>query len=237
MDGFATSGPLRFFLDLPDPRALNVRHRLIDIIVICICAVICDADGWEEFEDFARVKESWFKTFLDLKHGVPSADTFRRVLSSLNPDAFERAFISWMQSVVQTSGGKLLAIDGKSIRRSFEHGWDKSGMAHMVSLFVQNNGQVFSQIKTEGKGTELAGIMQILSLADLNGATVTIDAMGCQKQVAKAITERGGDYILCVKENQKSLCESVTKHLDEMILEKFKDVAQFLAEDLKKDSP
>ena len=95
----------------------------------------------------------------------------------------------------------------------------------MVSLFVQNNGQVFSQIKTEGKGTELAGIMQILSLADLKGATVTIDALGCQKPVAQTITERGGDYILCVKENQKSLHESVKKHLDEMILEKFKDVA------------
>ena len=129
MDGFATSGPLRYFLSLPDPRALNVRHRLIDIIVISICAVICDADGWEEFEEFADVKQRWFKTFLDLPHGVPSADTFRRVLSALDPDAFEQAFIQWMKSVVQSSGGKLLAIDSKSIRRSFEHGWDKSGMA------------------------------------------------------------------------------------------------------------
>jgi predicted transposase YbfD/YdcC len=129
-----------------------------------------------------------------------------------------------MQSVVESSGGKLLAIDGKSIRRSFEHGWEKSGMAHMVSLFVQNNGLVFSQLKTEGKGTELAGIIKILGLADLRGATVTIDAIGCQKQVAKLITERGGDYILCVKENQKSLHDAVKGLLDEMILEKFKDL-------------
>ena len=93
------------------------------------CAVICDADGWEDFEDFADAKLEWFKTFMDLRHGVPSADTFRRVLSTLDPDAFERCFINWMQSVVTLSGGKLVAIDGKSLRRSFERGWDKSGMA------------------------------------------------------------------------------------------------------------
>ncbi len=123
MDGSATTGPLRFFRDLPDPRAANVSHRLIDIIVISICAVICDADGWEDFEDFAEAKAQWFETFMDLRHGVPSADTFRRVLGALDPDAFERCFINWMQSVVTLCGGKLVAIDGKSLRRSFERGW------------------------------------------------------------------------------------------------------------------
>jgi predicted transposase YbfD/YdcC len=224
MEGSATTGPLRFFLDLPDPRAANVRHRLIDIIVISICAVICDADGWEDFEDFADAKASWFKTFLDLRHGVPSADTFRRVLSALDPDAFEQCFMNWMQSVVKLSGGKLVAIDGKSLRRSFEHGWDKSGMAHLVSLFVQDNGQVFTQLKTEGKGTELAGILRILNLVDLRGATVTIDAIGCQKNICRTIIDRGGDYLIGVKENQKSLHASIKKHLDEMILEKFEGV-------------
>jgi len=221
MEGFATAGPLRFFLDLPDPRAANVSHRLIDIIVISICAVICDADGWEDFEDFADAKLEWFKTFMDLRRGVPSADTFRRVLSALDPDAFERCFVNWMQSVVTLSGGKLVAIDGKSLRRSFERGWDKSGMAHLVNLFVQDNGQVFTQLKTEGKGKELAGILQILNMVDLRGATVTIDAIGCQKNVCRTIIDRGGDYLICVKENQKSLHASIKKHLDEMILEKF----------------
>jgi predicted transposase YbfD/YdcC len=225
MEGFATAGPLRFFLDLPDPRAANVRHRLIDIIVISICAVICDADGWKDFEDFADAKLEWFETFMDLRHGVPSADTFRRVLSMLDPDALERCFMNWMQSVVTLSAGKLLAIDGKSLRRSFEHGWDKSGMTHLVSCFVQDNGQVFTQIKTEGKGTELAGIMGILGMIDLNGATVTIDALGCQKNVCRTIIQRGGDYLIAVKENQKSLHASITKHLDEMILEKFAGVS------------
>lgn len=224
MDGSAITGPLRFFRDLPDPRAANVSHRLIDIIVISICAVICDADGWEDFAGFAESKLQWFKTFMDLRHGVPSADTFRRVLSALDPDAFERCFMNWMQSVVTLGGGKLVAIDGKSLRRSFERGWDKSGMAHLVSLFVQDNGQVFTQIKTEGKGTELAGILQILGLVDLHGATVTIDALGCQKKVCRAIIDRGGDYLICVKENQKSLHASLRKHLDEMILEQFQGV-------------
>jgi predicted transposase YbfD/YdcC len=224
MEGSATTGPLRFFLDLPDPRAANVSHRLIDIIVISICAVICDADGWEDFEDFARAKSKWFASFMDLKHGVPSADTFRRVLSALDPDAFERCFMKWMQSVVTLSGGKLVAIDGKSLRRSFERGWDKSGMSHLVSLFVQDNGQVFTQLKAEGKGTELAGILGILNMLDLRGATVTIDAIACQKNVCRTISDRGGDYLICVKENQKSLHASIKRHLDEMIMEKFYNV-------------
>jgi predicted transposase YbfD/YdcC len=224
MQGSAATGPLRFFLDLPDPRAGNVSHRLSDVIVISVCAVICDADGWEDFENFADAKSEWFKTFMDLRHGVPSADTFRRVLSALDPDAFERCFVNWMQSVVTLSGGKLVAIDGKSLRRSFERGWDKSGMAHLVSLFVQDNGQVFTQLKTAGKGTELAGILQILGMVDLREATVTIDAIGCQKNVCRTIQGRGGDYLICVKENQKSLHASVKKHLDEMILEEFKGV-------------
>lgn len=222
MEGSATTGPLRFFLDLPDPRAANVRHRLIDIIVIAICAVICDADGWEDFEDFADAKSEWFTTFMDLRHGVPSADTFRRVLSKLDPDAFEQCFVNWMRSIVELSGGKLVAIDGKSLRRSFERGWDKSGMAHLVSCFAVDNAQVFSQLKTDGKGTELAGILQILGLIDLRGATVTIDAIACQKNVCRTIIDRGGDYLIGVKENQKSLHASIQKHLDEMILENFK---------------
>jgi len=108
--------------------------------------------------------------------------------------------MNWMSSVVKLSAGKLLAIDGKTIRRSFEHAWDKSGMAHLLSLFVQNNGQVFSQLKTEGKGQELSGTLQLLGMLDLNGAIVTIDALGCQKEVCQTILDRGGDYLLCVKQ-------------------------------------
>jgi predicted transposase YbfD/YdcC len=225
MDGLVTSGPLRFFLDLPDPRARNIRYRLIDLFVITICAVICDCDSWDEVEDFAESKKQWFGTFLDLEHGVPCEDTFARVFSRLDPEAFERCFADWMSGVVELAGGKLVAIDGKSIRRSFAHGWDKSGMAHMVSLFAQENGQVFRQFKTEGKGHELQAILQLLGMVDLNGATVTIDAIGANKQVCRTILDRGGQYLINLKENQPSLQDSVKKHLDEMILEDFKEIA------------
>lgn len=231
MDGLATAGPLRFFRDLPDPRARNVRHRLIDIIVIALCAVICDADGWDDFEDFAESKADWFETFLDLRHGVPSADTFRRVFSSLDPDAFEAAFTAWMHSVVQLSAGKLVAIDGKSIRRSFERSWDKAGMAHMVSLFASANGQVLTQYKTEGKGGEFAGLLHLLGMTELRGAVVSIDALGCQQQVAERITARGGKYVLAVKDNQPKLHAAIRSTLDELILLNFADVRHGFAED------
>jgi predicted transposase YbfD/YdcC len=224
MEDPAAGGPLRFFADVPDPRAANVRHRLPDMLLIALCAVICGADGWDDFEEFAEAKESWFKSFMDLQHGVPSADTFRRVISSLDPAAFEACFMKWMHSVVDLSAGKLLAIDGKSIRRSFDHAWDKSGMAHMVSLFVAENGQVFSQLQAQGKGGELETITQLLGLVELRGAVVTIDALGCQKHIAQAIVDRGGEYVLCVKDNQPTLHATLATELDEMILQNFEGV-------------
>lgn len=224
MEDPARSGTMRAFANLPDPRAANVRHRLPDILLIALCAVMCGAEGWDDFEDFADAKAAWFASFMDLKHGVPSADTFRRVLSRLDPDAFERCFMQWMQTVVDLSGGKLVAIDGKSIRRSFDHAWDKSGMTHMVSAFVAENGQVFSQTRTDRKN-ELKAITQLLGLIDLRDAIITIDAAGCQKSIAKQISEAGGDYVLCVKENQRSLHRAIRTELDDMIRDGFKGVS------------
>ncbi len=217
MDDPANDGLMRYFADLPDPRAHNVRHRLIDLLVIALCATLCGAEGWDDFEDFAQAKAKWFASFLDLKHGVPSADTFRRVFSRLDPDAFERCFLDWMQAVAELSEGKLVAIDGKAIRRSFERGWDKLGMTHMVSAFAQHNGQVLTQLKTDGKGKELAAIAQLLGLLDLNGATVSIDAVATQKNVARQIVDAGGQYVLALKENQKSLHQAVRAELDDVI--------------------
>ena len=224
MDDPANSGPLRYFADLPDPRAANIRHRLMDLLVMALCATICGADGWDDFADFVRVKAKWFARFLDLRHGVPSADTFRRVFSRLDPQAFERCFLRWTTAVAELSEGQLLAIDGKSLRRSFEHAWDKSGMTHMVSVFVEHNGQVFAQHKTEGKGGELAGIAHLLGLVDLKGATVTIDALGAQKSIAQQIITAGGNYILAVKDNQPTLHKAIRVELDDMIRDQFRDV-------------
>jgi predicted transposase YbfD/YdcC len=221
MEGQATGGILRFFMDLPDPRANNSIHKLHDILVIALCAVICGADGWAEVEVFGNAKLAWFSTFLDLRAGIPSHDTFGRVFSRLNPDAFERCFIAWTGAVVQTVGGRLIAIDGKSIRRSFEHAWDKSGMAHLVSAFIDANHLVFSQVAVEDKSNEIDAIPRLLSLLDLEGATVTIDALGCQKEIARQIVEAGGDYVLAVKENQPALHAKVSQLLDEAILDNF----------------
>jgi predicted transposase YbfD/YdcC len=225
MDGQATGGILRFFMDLPDPRASNSIHKLHDILVMALCAVICGADGWAEVEVFGNAKLAWFSTFLDLEHGVPSHDTFGRVFSRLNPDAFERCFVAWTRAIAQTAGGRLIAIDGKSIRRSFEHAWDKSGMAHLVSAFVDVNHLVFSQVAVEDKSNEIDAIPRLLGLLDLEGATVTIDALGCQKEIARQIKEAGGDYVLAVKENQPALHAKVSRLLDEAILENFEGMS------------
>ena len=225
MHDLADSYPMRFFAELTDHRAANVSHRLPDVLLIALCATICGGDGWDDFQLFARSKAQWLASFMDLPHGVPSADTFRRVLSRLDPEQFERCFMSWMRAVVELSEGRLLAIDGKSIRRSFDHAWDKSGMAHMVSAFVEHNGQVFAQVKADGKGRELDAIAQLLGLIDLKGATVTIDAIGAQKSIAQKITDGGGDYILALKDNQPTLHRAVRVELDDMIRDGFEGVA------------
>jgi len=221
MDGQATASLLRFFEDLADPRGKNIIHKLHDILVIAICAVICGADGWVEVEAFGQSKQSWFKRFLDLPGGIPSHDTFGRVFARLQPDAFEKCFTAWIAAVAGGSGGKLLAIDGKSIRRSFEHGWDKSGMAHLVSAFVSENQMVFSQVAVEGKDNEIAAITRLLNMLDLADATVSIDAIGCQRAIARQIAERQGRYVLAVKENQPSLHAKLKALLDEAILDDF----------------
>jgi predicted transposase YbfD/YdcC len=228
MDGRATGGILRtdggilrFFRDVPDPRAKNVIHKLHDILVIAICGVICGADGWAEVEEFGNSKLAWFGTFLDLPNGIPSHDTFGRVFARLDPDAFERRFTAWAASVAGSPGGRLVAIDGKAIRRSFEHAWDKSGMAHLVSAFVDANRMVFGQVAVDGKSNEIEAIPRLLALLDLEGATVTIDAIGCQREVAREVTDRGGRYVLAVKENQPALHRKVKALLDEAILAGF----------------
>jgi predicted transposase YbfD/YdcC len=221
MDGRATGGILRAFDDLPDPRASNVTHKLHDMIVIAACAVICGADGWAAVELFGNAKAGWFKTFLDLPHGVPSHDTFGRVFARLDPGAFERRFVAWVTALSGSSGGRLIAVDGKAIRRSFEHAWDASGMAHLVSAYVDANRAVFAQVATDAKSNEIEAIPRLLALLDLAGATVTVDAMGCQTEIARQIVDAEGAYVLAVKDNQPTLHARVRALLDEAILDDF----------------
>ena len=216
------------FSDLPDPRSpLGRRHVLSDLLTIAICAVICGANGWVQVQEFGQAKAAWFKTFLQLPHGIPSHDTFGRVFAAIKPEAFEGCFVRWVAALAKGCGGKLVSCDGKSMRRSFEHAWDKSGMAHLVSAFVGANRLVLGQLAVEQagegeeqrRGNEITVLPKLLELLDLAGATVSIDAIGCQRDIAQAICDRRADYVLCVKDNQPTLHRKVKKLLDEAILE------------------
>jgi predicted transposase YbfD/YdcC len=222
MDAQATARIPRAFESMPDPRRHNIRHKLLDIITIALFAVLCGCDDWCAVATYGCTKLNWLKTFLELPNGIPSHDTFNDVFARLNPDAFETCFRNWMGAMVQLSGGKLVAIDGKSIRRSFEHAWDKSGMAHMVSAFVAANKMVFAQEKTEGKGKELSAIEKLLDVLDLSGAVVTIDAIGCHRKIARKIRAAKAHYVLQVKANQSRLQNLIARAIDEARLEGFK---------------
>jgi len=224
MEAQATAKILRHMYEIPDPRRHNRLHLLSDVITIAVFAVIAGAEGWVDVAEYGRRKFDWLKTFLDLRNGIPSHDTFGRVFERLDPKEFERCFMAWMATLVELGGGKLIAIDGKSLRQSFEHGWDKSGMAHMVSAFVAANRMVFAQVKTEGKGRELDAIEKLLKLLDIRGSVITIDALGCNKNVIELVLRGEGDYVLQVKDNQPTLHQKVRKLMDEMILEEFAGV-------------
>jgi predicted transposase YbfD/YdcC len=215
------SGICAYFRDLPDPRGVNSLHLLSDMIVIAICAVICGADGWVQVEQFGRAKRKFFASFLELPRGIPSHDTFGRVFARLNPEAFEHCFTAWTAALAQAPGEKLVSIDGKAIRRSFLHAWDKSGMAHLVSAFVSANRLVFGQLAVEDKSNEIKAIPKLLELLDLRGATVTIDALGCQKNIAAQIVKGRGHYFLAVKENQPRLHQKVQALMNEALLDGF----------------
>ena len=196
------------FESLPDPRINGkTEHKLLDIIVIAICGVICHADSWVSMAEFGRAKESWFREFLELPNGIPSHDTFNRVFSRLSPKGFQACFASWVRSLRGAYAG-LIAVDGKCLRRSHDRATGKSAI-HLVSAWSTDNALVLGQVKTEEKSNEITAIPQLLELLALDGCLVTIDAMGCQKAIARQIIDQGGDYLLALKGNQRGLQERV----------------------------
>lgn len=204
MDANTPSGLLRWFEDLEDPRpGHNVMHSLSDMLALAILAVMCGADSWMDVATFGRCKEPWLRTFLSLPHGIPSHDTLGRVFGRMNPLSFEKCFMNWTAALAQCSC-RLIAIDGKTLRHSFNQA-DKKAAIHMISAWCQRNQLVLGQLTTEAKSNEITAIPELLQLLDLQGAVVTVDAMGCQKSIAEKIVDRGGDYLLQVKGNQPSL--------------------------------
>lgn len=197
------------FGDVEDPRREYLNdHPLINILTIALCAVIAGAEGWTDIENFGRQKESWLSQFLDMENGPPSHDTFGRVFARLDPKSFRESFLSWVQAVFEVTEGQVIAIDGKTLRRSHDKGLGKEAIS-MVSAWATTNHLVLGQVKVETKSNEITAIPALLAILDLTGCIVTIDAMGTQTEIAQQIVDQGGDYLLVVKENQKNLYEDI----------------------------
>jgi predicted transposase YbfD/YdcC len=194
-----------FFSDLTEPRGSNKRHKLIDVITTVLCAVISGADTWEEIEEFGHAKKAWFETFLELPHGIPAHDTFARIFASVDPKEFQKAFLGWVESIQSITRG-IIAVDGKTLRRSYKK--DKSPI-HMVSAWAMENKMVLGQVKTKEKSNEITAIPELLRLLELEGCIATIDAMGCQKEIAKTIIDKGADYVFGLKGNQGTLHDEI----------------------------
>ncbi len=204
-----------YFGNLVDPRSDHTRlHKLIDIMTIAICGVICGADSWVDLEIFGKSKEGWLKGFLELPNGIPSHDTFGRVFSLLDAQQFQECFLDWVKAISDVTRGQVIAIDGKTVRRSHDKPLGKSAI-HMVSAWASENRLVLGQTKVAEKSNEITAIPELLALLDVSGCIVTIDAMGCQKEIARLITEDSGDYVLALKENQGQLYREVKELFDD----------------------
>ena len=207
---------LDYFSDVTDPRVERTKlHKLEDILAIAICATICGAQGWYEMAFFGQCKQQWFETFLELPNGIPTDDTFRRVISALQPDEFEACFQRWTKAV-SNQQRDIIAIDGKTLRRSHDNANDKSAI-HIVSAWACENKMVFGQVATDEKSNEITAIPKLLEMLVLEGSVVTIDAMGCQKKIAEKIIDNNGDYLFSLKGNHGTLHKEVKLFMDDAI--------------------
>ena len=203
------------FKNLNDPRVERTRkHPLINIVFIAVCGVLSGANSFAAIQEFGTDRRSWFARHLDLTNGIPSDDTFARVLARLDPAALEKCLLSWVQAVQEVTDNRLIAIDGKALRGSSDRR-DGRAAIHMVSARATENQLSLGQVVVDEKSNEITAIPELLGLLEVSGAVVTIDAMGCQKEIAGLIREKGGDYVLAVKQNQPTLYERVTQVVDE----------------------
>jgi predicted transposase YbfD/YdcC len=213
MAGSSSLTPLsikKFFARLPDPRRRRgrVTHPLLNIVVIAVCGVIAGADTWEEIVRFARMRRDWLAKFLDLKHGIPSHDTIGRVFAALEPMAFQRCLLAWVSALHEVSRGEIIAIDGKAAREAMARSAEKGPLC-LVSAWATANHVVLGQVAAPAGSNELGALPKLLGLLELHGAIVTLDALGCQKEIVSQIVEQGGDYVISVKGNQEKLLEAV----------------------------
>ena len=209
MDQSPGSALIDHFATLTDPRIDHTkRHQLLDLITIALCAIISGADEWVAMEEYGNAKREWLDTFLTLPNGIPSHDTFGRLFAALDPDQFERCFLAWVQSIAVLTGGAIVAVDGKTVRRSHDQGMGKAAV-HMVSAWASADHLVLGQGAVDEKANEITAIPALLDALLLQGCIVTIDAMGCQSAIAAQIVDKGANDVLAVKENQGSVHHAV----------------------------
>jgi predicted transposase YbfD/YdcC len=201
-------------LQLTDPRLSRRRkHELIDVLMIAVTALLCGAENFTHMAQFGQAKESWLRTFLTLAHGIPSHDTFRRVFMLLAPEKFSAVFLRWTQSLRQAVGAEVVALDGKTVRRSFDSAKSQSAI-HLVSAWASTNRLVLGQIKVDDKSNEITAVPELLRALELAGCIVTVDALNCQKNIAKEIKEADADYVLALKGNHETAHEEIRTFLD-----------------------
>jgi predicted transposase YbfD/YdcC len=223
------------FCVLIDPRVDRTKdHLLEDILLIALLAMLCGAEGFVDFADFGRAKEAWLRTLLRLPNGIPSHDTFGRVFAALDPRQFAECFRNWTESLRRRVAGEIVALDGKTLRRSHDRRQGKSAI-HMVSAWARDNGLVLGQLKVADKSNEITAIPELLRALELAGCIVTIDAMGAQKQIAREIIEADADYVLALKGNHERLHEEVATFLLDARQRGFKQVPHSFLESVEKD--
>ncbi len=208
------------FVDLTDPRRRDVIYPLINVVVIAVCAVICGADDFVAIAEFGKMKRDWLARFLDLRNGIPSHDRFNSILARIKPAEFEKCLLSWIAALHEITAGQVVAIDGKTLRRSFDAASGKSAI-HMVSAWATANHISLGQVVVDAKSNEITAIPKLLQILEISGCLVTIDAMGCQTEIAKEIVDAGADYVLAVKGNQPTLHEGIQEFFNDHLEDDF----------------
>lgn len=218
MEAVAIALVLSMVATVDDPRAPNARHRLVDILAIALLATLAGVDDYPGIVEYGRDRFDFLKRFMTLPHGIPSLSTFRRVFAKLDPEGLAEVLRRWAAELVKSCQGKQIAIDGKALRRSFEHAWKKLGL-HVVTAWCVEDDLVLAQQAVDEKSNEITAVPQLLDMLDIKGAVVTVDALNTQKAIAGQIIEAGGDYVMALKDNHPTLLQRVQRNMTDLILD------------------